>query len=424
LTISPARLGDRTVFNAFLHDITERRRAEEALRAAKAEAERAWEEAERASRAKSEFLSGMSHELRTPLNAILGFAQLLGIDDLGPDHGESVEHILRAGRHLLQLIDEVLDVARIEQGRLSLSIEPVRLDEVVREALDLVQPLAASANIRMWEASPCDRHVLADRQRLKQVLMNLLSNAVKYNREGGTVTVSCEPTPAGRLRIGVVDTGPGIPSEMMDRLFLPFERLGAEGTPVEGTGIGLSISKRLVELMGGEIGADSELGRGSTFWVELDPAEAPEQDHVPMAEYALAPAAAGASAAAAERTVLYVEDNLPNLRLVERILARRPSLRLIAAMQGGLALELARQHRPELVLLDVHLPDIEGDEVLRRLRADPGTSAIPVVVVSAEATPPKIERFLAAGAHAYLTKPLDVKRFLEVVDEILGEPTP
>jgi PAS domain S-box-containing protein len=420
LTISPMRHGERIVFNAFLRDITERRRAEEALRAAKAEAERAWEEAERASRAKSEFLSGMSHELRTPLNAILGFAQLLGIDDLGPDHGESVEQILRGGRHLLQLIDEVLDVARIEQGRLSLSIEPVHLDEVVREALDLVRPLAASANIRMWiEASQFDRHVLADRQRLKQVLMNLLSNAVKYNREGGTVTVSCEPTPGGRLRIGVADTGPGIPSEMMDRLFLPFERLGAERTAVEGTGIGLSISKRLVELMGGEIGAESEPDRGSTFWVELDPAEAPEERDMPTAEGAsTAPASAG------ERTVLYVEDNLPNLRLVERILARRPIVRLVAAMQGGLALELARQHRPDLILLDVHLPDIEGDEVLRRLQADPETKAIPVVTVSAEASPSKIERFLAAGARAYLTKPIDVKRFLEVVDEILGESMP
>jgi PAS domain S-box-containing protein len=301
LTISPTRIGDTAIFTAFLRDITERRRAEEALRAAKSEAEEAREVAERASRAKSEFLSRMSHELRTPLNAVLGFAQLLEIDDLGPDHGESVEQILRAGRHLLQLIDEVLDVARIEEGRLSLSIEPVHLDEVVGEALDLVRPSAAPADIRMWtESSHFDRHVLADRQRLKQVLMNLLSNAVKYNRQGGTVTVSCAPTPEGRLRIGVADTGPGIPPEVRDRLFLPFERLGAEQTAVEGTGIGLSISKRLVELMGGEIGAASEIGRGSTFWVTLDPGK-PQRSAT-----------------------------------CERILARRPTVRLVAAMQGGL----------------------------------------------------------------------------------------
>jgi PAS domain S-box-containing protein len=394
-------------------DITERKRAEEDLHAAR-------EEAELANRAKSEFLARMSHELRTPLNAILGFAQLLEIDDLGAERGESVQQILRAGRHLLQLIDEILDVARIEQGTLSLSIEPVHLREIVREALDLIQPLAASANIRIrTEASQFDGHALADRQRLKQALMNLLSNAIKYNREGGDVTVSCGAAPGGRVRIEVADTGPGIPAEMMDRLFLPFERLGAERTPVEGTGIGLSISKRLIELMGGEIGAESQIGRGSTFWVELEPAEAPEERVEQAAERA--PEVLGSGG---ERTVLYVEDNLSNLRLVERILARHPTARLITAMQGGLALELAREHRPDLILLDVHLPDIDGDEVLRRLREDPETRDIPVVAVSAEATPRKIERFLAAGARAYLTKPLDVKQFLEVVDEALADVTP
>jgi PAS domain S-box-containing protein len=402
-------------------DITERKQAEEALHAAREEAEGARQEAEFANRAKSEFLARMSHELRTPLNAILGFAQLLEIDDLGAEQGESVQQILRAGRHLLQLIDEVLDVARIEQGTLSLSIEPVHLRDIVREALDLVQPLAVSASIRiMTDGSQFDGHALADRQRLKQVLMNLLSNAIKYNQEGGDVTVSCHATSAGRVRVEVSDSGPGIPAEMMDRLFLPFERLGAERTTVEGTGIGLSISKRLIELMGGEIGAESQIGRGSTFWVELEPAEAPEERAEAEAER-VPDAPEGSDGA---RTVLYVEDNLSNLRLVERILARRPSARLITAMQGGLALELAREHRPDLILLDVHLPDIDGDEVLRRLRADPETRDIPVVAVSAEATPRKIERFLAAGARAYLTKPLDVKQFLQAVDEALADVTP
>jgi CheY-like chemotaxis protein len=267
------------------------------------------------------------------------------------------------------------------------------------------------------DAPQFDRHVLVDRQRLRQVLMNLLGNAVKYNRGGGDVTISCHPTPGGRLRVAVADTGPGIPAEMMGHLFLPFERLGAERTPVEGTGIGLSICKRLVELMGGQIGAESEVGRGSTFWVELEPAEAPQERPGPAAPgMPAAPAGAGGDA-----TVLYVEDNLSNLRLVERILARRPATRLVAATQGSLALELAREHRPELILLDVHLPDMEGDEVLQRLREDPETRDIPVVAVSAEATPRKIERFHAAGARAYLTKPLDLRQFLQVVDEILTE---
>jgi len=381
-------------------------------------AQRARAEAELANRAKSEFLSRMSHELRTPLNAILGFSQLLELDNPSPEHRESVEHILAAGRHLLQLIDETLDIARIEQGRLALSIEPVHLGEVMRESLDLVRPLAGPANIRIRvDAAQFDRRVLVDRQRLRQVLMNLLSNAVKYNRDGGDVTITCAPTPGGRLRVAVADTGPGIPAEMMGRLFLPFERLGAERTPVEGTGIGLSICKRLVELMGGHIGADSEMGRGSTFWVELEPAEAPQERPGPAAQgIPAAPAGTGGDA-----TVLYVEDNLSNLRLVERILARRPATRLVAATQGSLALELAREHRPELILLDVHLPDMEGDEVLQRLREDPETRDIPVVAVSAEATPRKIERFHAAGARAYLTKPLDLRQFLQVVDEILTE---
>ncbi len=252
------------------------------------------------------------------------------------------------------------------------------------------------------------------------MLLNLLSNAVKYNREGGDVTITCEGSASGGVRITVADTGPGIPPDMMDRLFVPFERLGAERTAVEGTGIGLSISKRLVELMGGDIGAESEMGRGSTFWVELETADSPEE----RIERAAEPGVEVPVRSGEERAVLYVEDNLSNLRLVERILARRPTTRLIAAMQGGLALDLAREHRPDLILLDVHLPDIDGDEVLRRLREHSDTRDIPVVVVSAEATPRKIERFLGARARAYLTKPLDVKQFLEVVDEILAEPTP
>jgi CheY-like chemotaxis protein/nitrogen-specific signal transduction histidine kinase len=395
-------------------DIDERKSAEET-------AEQAREEADRANLAKSEFLSRMSHELRTPLNAILGFAQLLEMDSLVPDQHESVEHILKGGHHLLNLINEVLDIARIEAGQLSFSPEPVRVQEVVEESLDLVTPLAAERGIRLSSelVQTFDGHVLADRQRLKQVLLNLLSNAVKYNREGGSVAVACEEVPQGRLRLMVRDTGLGLPPEMLDRLFTPFERLGAERTEVEGTGIGLVLSKRLVELMGGAIGVESAVGQGSTFWVEL------VQVVGPVARYEQRPDGSAPSAPDAPRrtrTLLYVEDNLSNLELVQRILSRRPEVKLVAAMQGRLGLDLASQHRPDLILLDLHLPDMRGEEVLRRLRATPETQRIPVVVISADATQGQIERLRAAGAQAYLTKPLDVKRLLTILDETLTGP--
>ncbi len=244
-------------------DITERKRAEEAL----------WKAgvAERANQAKSEFLSRMSHELRTPLNAILGFAQLLGMDSLSPEQREGVGHILKGGQHLLELINEVLDIARIEAGRLAIALEPVSLKDVVTEAVELITPLAAKANVHLNVAAASfgEQSILADHQRIKQVLLNLLSNGIKYNHAGGTVSLSYEKTPEGRLRIHVRDTGPGIPLERMERLFTPFERLGAEQAGVEGTGLGLALSRRLVEAMGGNLGVDSAVGRGSTFWVEL-----------------------------------------------------------------------------------------------------------------------------------------------------------
>ncbi|MEX2556501.1 MAG: PAS domain S-box protein [Actinomycetota bacterium] len=401
---------ERLIYAA-ARDITERKEAEEEIRGAR-------EEADRANRAKSEFLARMSHELRTPLNAILGFGQLLEMDPLRPQERESVEQILKAGQHLLELINEVLDIARIEEGKISLSIEPVRVSDALGDALDLAKPLAAQRGVHLdtGDAPLCDRHIMADRQRLKQVLLNLLANGIKYNHEGGSVIVSCRAE-GERLRIRVADTGPGIPRDQMGKLFVPFERLGMDQSEVEGTGIGLALSKRLVDLMGGEIGAESTVGVGSTFWVEFDLAE----DAV-GAESDVG-GAAHAVEALRERVVLYIEDNLSNMRLVERIIARRPHVRLLAAMQGGLGADLAREHRPDLVLLDVHLPDTRGEEVLAHLRQDPATAEIPVVVISAEATAPKIERFLAAGARAYLTKPLDVARFLEVLDEVLGQGT-
>lgn len=388
-----------------------------------AELEKARHVADHANQAKSEFLSRMSHELRTPLNAVLGFAQLLQMDALSEEQRESVEHIDKGGRHLLGLINEVLDIARIEAGRLTISLEPVPVQSLVQESLDLIAPLAAAEQIHLdgHLADTPGLHVQADRQRLKQILLNLLSNAVKYNRKGGAVTLSYDETPTGRLRINVTDTGPGIAPEKMERLFKPFERLDVDQTGIEGSGLGLALSKRLAEAMGGTLGVESSVGRGSTFWVELPLVE----DWVKQLDGSEdAPAPVKFDAPQAARVVLYVEDNLSNLKLIERLVAHRSEVRLVPAMQGRLGLDLAREHRPHLVLLDLHLPDMPGEEFLLRLRAMPETREIPVVVISADATPGQTERLLASGARAYLTKPLDVEKFLAILDEALQEREP
>ncbi|HST63154.1 MAG TPA: PAS domain S-box protein [Longimicrobium sp.] len=417
-TLAPDSADDGVVAN--IRDVTERRLAEEALR-------RATAEAEAANRAKSEFLSRMSHELRTPMNSILGFAQLLQRAPLAPDHQRGVGHILTAGRHLLRLINEVLDIARIESGRQQLSLEPVRLDLVLQEAVVLSRPLAAQASVSLGAAELPDPAVFvrADRQRLVQVMLNLLANAVKYNRRGGDVHVECEVLPHaeeghGWLRLRVRDTGRGISPDRRDQLFVPFERLGAEQTEVEGTGLGLAVSRRLVEAMGGRLVLEQSGPGGSSFAVDLRLAADP------LESLALRPAPATPPVDPAcpcrPVTLLYVEDNLANLTLVETILGHRPGWRTIPALQGRLGADLAREHVPDLVLLDLHLPDVQGDEVLRRLRADARTAGIPVVMISADATPRTIDRLLAQGADAYLTKPLDVDEFLATIDCLLPVP--
>ncbi|MET0396215.1 MAG: PAS domain S-box protein, partial [Longimicrobiaceae bacterium] len=394
-------------------DVTERKAAEEALARAK-------EEAEDANRAKSEFLSRMSHELRTPLNSILGFAQVLDRAGMAPEHHKSLQHILRAGRHLLQLINEVLEIARIEAGRQSLSLEPVRIGGVLAEAVGLVRPLAEQWRVTLEDAPRAfaGEYVRADRQRLTQVLLNLLTNAIKYNRPGGRVRLDCAWVPAAdgeaRLVVRVADTGRGIPADRAGQLFTPFARLGAEQTEIEGTGLGLALSQRLTEAMGGALTLEETGPEGSVFRLELRSADDP-LERVEEARRA-APAEAAPHAPA---TLLYVEDNLANLSLVETILLSRPGWRTVPALQGRLGVELAREHRPDLVLLDLHLPDIPGEEVLRRLRADERTAGIPVVVISADATHAMVDRLRAAGADAYLTKPLDIDEFLAAVERFL-----
>ena len=408
-TVSPDSVADGLVGNC--RDVTERVEAEEALARAK-------EEAERANRAKSEFLSRMSHELRTPMNSILGFAQLLARTELAPPHAKGVQHILKAGRHLLRLINEVLEIARIEAGREQFTLEPVALARVIPEALGLVRPLAEQHGVTLDEPElPEDAVVVADRQRLVQVLLNLLSNAIKYNRAGGhvAVRVASADAPDGSWLVRVVDSGRGIAPERVDELFTPFARLGAEQSEVEGTGLGLALSQRLCEAMGGALALERTGPAGSTFRLELAAAE--------QSLRALEETGTHAVPDAAHRpaTLLYVEDNLANLSLVETILLVRPRWRTMSALRGQLGVELAREHQPDLMLLDLHLPDMSGLEVLRRLREDPRTAGIPVVVVSADATTASVEELRTAGADAYLTKPLDVDEFLGVVGRFLPE---
>ena len=373
--------------------------------------------AEKANRAKSDFLSRMSHELRTPLNAVLGFGQLLELDGLTPDQAENVSQITKGGAHLLDLINEILDISQIESGHMSMSPESVLVGDVVGEAVSLLRPLAEERGVHLIGGTDhgCSHYIFADRQRLKQILLNLIGNGIKYNRQGGSVSISCFQPVRGALRIQVTDTGPGIAADQFHLLFAPFERLGAEQTSVPGTGVGLALSRGLAEAMGGKLDVDSTPGRGSTFWVEFPVVESPVKIFEETTHREARSDEPGAM------TVLHIEDNLANVELVERVLAQRPAITVIPAMQGRMGVDLARRHRPALILLDLNLVDLPGVEVLQILRDDPVTADIPVAIVSADAMPRQVQRLLSSGAVAYLTKPIDIHRLLDLVDDAIAQ---
>jgi signal transduction histidine kinase/ActR/RegA family two-component response regulator len=374
-----------------------------------------------ASQIQNEFLSRVSHELRTPLNAVLGFGELLGLEDSGlsPEHRDWVSMILMGGRHLLQLLDDVLDISRIAGGELSMLVEEVEVPELLTSVVELIRPQSAAQHIevRAGALPPVGTKVLADQQRLRQVMLNLLSNAVKYNHPAGKVSVGAEILPQDRLRISVTDTGRGMSAESLAKLFTPFERLDAARAGIEGTGLGLTLSRSLVEGMGGSIGVHSSHGHGSTFWIEL-PMQA---GTIPSGTDEVPGQLVESQRYSSARRILYVEDLSENVRLVQQILKLRPGAVLIPAMLGQEALDLARQQPPDLVLLDLHLPDMSGEDVIKHLRADPATRHTPVVILSADATRQRVERLLSEGAAAYLTKPVGVHRLLETVDAILGD---
>lgn len=402
---------------AAARDVTERKRWDKVLQENTLELETAKAIAEKANLAKSDFLSSMSHELRSPLNAILGFAQLMESDSPAPTSSQkaSIDQILHAGWFLLDLINEILDLAVVESGRLSLSLEPISLSEVLVECQDMIDPQAQKRGIQMTFpafAEPC--FIKADRTRLKQVLINLLSNAIKYNRNGGAVTVECMETSAGHIRISVKDTGAGLSPEMIAQLFQAFNRLGKEATAEEGTGIGLVVSKRLVELMHGKIGATSIVGAGSVFWIELihDKDTHLESMHSATATVVLPPTPAPTK----QSVVLYVEDNPANLQLIEQLLGRRTDLQLLTAKNGRDGIDLAIACLPDVILMDINLPGISGIDAMRILQVNPLTAHIPIIALSANAMQLDIVKGLVAGFFRYITKPINVNEFMETLN--------
>jgi signal transduction histidine kinase/ActR/RegA family two-component response regulator len=408
---------------AAARDITERKQFELVLQDNNVELESAKAAAEKANLAKSEFLSSMSHELRTPLNAVLGFAQLLASGTPPPTVGQklSIDQILQAGWYLLRLINEILDLALIESGKVTISQEPISLTAVLQDCQTMIAPQAQKRGIQMtFPHSDNPFYILADQTRLKQVIVNLLSNAIKYNREGGAVIIQCVMNGENKVRTSVTDTGTGLSPEQLTQLFQPFNRLGQESSAEEGTGIGLVVTKRLVELMGGVIGVESSVNVGSEFWVEFAALNAPELgsgsiseigadvcDHV--AAHALLP----------QCTLLYVEDNPANLLLVEQLIARRSDLKLLTAIDGYMGIQMARAYQPDVILMDINLPGMSGIDALKILHEDSTTAHIPVLALSANAVPRDIEKGIEAGFFRYLTKPIKIDEFMDTLDVTL-----
>ena len=425
---------------ALIAEVTVRRRAQEQLRelnetlerrvtertaallTANVDLQHAMAVAEKANLAKSDFLFQMSHELRTPLNAILGFAQLMEQSSASPptpSQKSSIEQILAAGWHLLQLVSEILDLAQIESGRVAVSRQAVPLEDVMIVCKAMVEPLSEERGIGMtFPLFDVPYFVDCDRIRIKQVLINLIYNAIKYNKPAGTVTVECTLASPNSIRISVRDTGLGLAPEQLDQLFQPFNRLGKEASTEQGTGIGLVVCKRLVELMGGVIGVDSTVGVGSVFWIELGLTVAPllTVSETKQAAQARPQPPDGI----ARRTVLYVEDNLANLQLVEQLVECYPNLHLISASDGNLGVEYARTYTPDVILMDLHLPGISGIEAMKALRADPSTAHIPVIALSAYALPAEILKALDAGFFNYITKPIKLNEFMAALDAALA----
>lgn len=408
---------------AAARDVTERKQIELALQENNIELENAKATAEKANLAKSEFLSSMSHELRTPLNAVLGFAQLMASDSPPPSAAQkqSIDQILQAGWYLLRLINEILDLAMIESGKVTMSQEAMSLADVLQDCRAMIEPQAQKRDIKMsFPRFENLYYVHADRTRVKQVMINLLANAIKYNRDGGTVTVQCAMSGDNRVRVSVTDTGAGLAPEKVAQLFQPFNRLGQETSTEEGTGIGLVVTKQLVELMGGIIGVSSTPGIGSVFWVELIASSAPSLVFGSSSEIGLDVMEQSETPENTNhRTLLYVEDNPANLALVEQLVARRSDLKLLTAVDGHLGIKLARAFQPDIILMDINLPGISGFDALDILQKDEATAHIPVMALSANAMPRDIEKGLEAGFFRYLTKPIKVGEFMKALDVAL-----
>ena len=421
------------VFNLF-NDFSQELARREELKVAK-------ETAERANLAKSDFLSSMSHELRTPMNAVLGFGQILEFDEsLTPEQLDNVTEILKGGRHLLKLINDVLDLAKIESSSIRLSLETVYFADLVDEAWRVLAPVALDRGISLHRDLPSDAAVTADRGRLKQVLLNLLSNAINFNRDGGDISIQAQATPTGRLRIEVTDSGHGIPAERLPNIFEAFNRGGISRGQVGGTGIGLIITRRLIELMKGEVGVTSQVGVGTTFWVELPLSSAPGSNGL-ASSYGLAEGSAadwlGASRASQPKSpdsnpknfdarihdycVLYIDDNPVNLKLTAHLLAKRPRIHLICAHSPGLGIQLALGRQPDLILLDINMPGMDGYQVMEVLKTYARTRSIPIIAVTANATPRNSAMGGTSGLVDYLTKPLNAEKFLAAVDRCLDK---